>query len=256
MSNQPSGRAHRSHSITTGTPVQTSAAGDLISQFTSIAFTAANTATKLTQKGVNLASGVMFSTADAVGLKDKVEAAENTVRKLAARGRNDANKAVNRARRMATRAIDFNEDDHFMQCYDYDLLLSAPGAVEKRIAPLGNHTPTFTLPANNSLVYKIRVKKWDIGFSIREIPNGDGQPIVMEPLVRYGADSVISGIITAVSSESRIINFLMDNSHSPLQGKNIVYWVAIGENVSLQDDQNGGVRSKEMTAAEEGPLLE
>lgn len=256
MSNQQFGRSHRSHSITTGTPVQTSAAGDLMSQFTSIAFTAANTATKLTQKGVHLASGVMFSTADAVGLKDKVEAAENTVRKLAARGRNDANKAVNKARRMATRAIDFNEDDHFLQCYDYDLLLSAPGAVEKRIPPLGNHTPTFTLPANNALVYKIRVKKWDIGFSIREIPNGDGQPITMEPLVRYGADSVISGIITAVTNESRIINFLFDNSHSPLQGKNIVYWVAIGENVSLQDDQNGGVRSKEMTAAEEGPLLD
>lgn len=48
----------------------------------------------------------------------------------------------------------------------------------------------------------------------------------------------IQGRIAPISDRPRSIVLLFDNAYSAaLQGKTIVYWVAVGENVSLADDQ-------------------
>ena len=88
---------------------------NLIQSFSNLAINAATTAGKFTQKSVNIAGGFMgeavLTTADAVGLKDKVEAADKAVRNIAAKGKSDANRAVNRARRIANKALIFDEED-------------------------------------------------------------------------------------------------------------------------------------------------
>eukprot|EP01039_Chlorochromonas_danica_P002937 gene2937-3204_t len=228
---------------------------DLLSKFTDFAFNAANTAGKMTKKGVSVAENVVTTGIDAVGLKDKVEAAENMARKIAAKGKSDANKAVNKARRLANRAFEFEDEDEAQASYDYDLLLSAAGAIEKKVSGYGQHTVTFALPVGQCMVWKARVKKIDIGFSIREMredENGNTTPLVIEPMQRYSADALIKGELTA-ADRPRTINLVFDNSHSPLQSKTIAYWVLIGENVSLANDQVGAARTREMIAAEEGP---
>ncbi len=216
----------------------------------------ATTAGKFTQKGVNFAGGVISSTvlttADAVGLKDKVEAAEKMARKVIHKGSNDANKAVNKARRLANKAINFDEEDASLDSSDYDLLLSAAGAIEKHITAYGNHSQTFVVPAGSAFVFKARVKKLDFGFSVREIKDSEGIPVIIEPLQTHSSEAQIQGKIPP-SERVRNINLFFDNSHSPLKGKTVVFWVAIGEKVSLADDQIGAARSKEVTAAEEGP---
>eukprot|EP01031_Cornospumella_fuschlensis_P039118 gene39118-47595_t len=225
---------------------------DLLSMFSDFAFNAANTAGKITSKGL----GIVNSTVDAVGLKDKVEAAENMARKLATRGKNDANRAVNRARRMATRAFDFEEEIDSLASYDYDLLLSLAGAVEKSIAGYGSVAVNFTIPIGSSMIWKARVKKFDVGFSVREIRESEANnsiPFIIEPLQRFTPDQPIQGEITAVTSRVRTIQLVFDNGHTALQRKTVVYWVSIGENVSLKDDQSSAARNKEMQAAETGP---
>lgn len=74
---------------------------------------------------MQVAGGVVTSTADAVGLKGQVLAAENIARKLATKSRNETNKTLNKARRLASRAMEFDEDS--ANSYDYDLLLAAAG---------------------------------------------------------------------------------------------------------------------------------
>lgn len=248
-------RVNRSNSINGNTA---GFAGDLFTKFTDIASNAVHIASSMTQKGVTLAGGMVHSTADAVGLKDKVEAAESMARKLAQRGRNDAGKAVSKAKRLASRAFDINAegDEHILHSYDYDLLLSAPGAMEKKIAPLGHYSPSFPLPANNVLVYKIRVKRFDIGFQLRDVTNGTNH-VDGANITKFASDVLISGRIEAHSEKNRIFNFHFDNSYSPLQSKMIVYWISIGENVNLEDTElQNSTRNKEMQAAEEGPLLD
>jgi hypothetical protein len=63
-------------------------------------------------------------------------------RKLANKGLNDTNKAVNKARRLATKAFDFEEEDEStsLNSADYDLLLSAAGATELTIPAHGQVT--------------------------------------------------------------------------------------------------------------------
>jgi hypothetical protein len=46
---------------------------------------------------------------------------------------------------------------------------------------------------------------------------------------------------------------VFDNSHSHIQAKKCVYWIACGENVTLADESVGAARSLEVAAAEEGP---
>jgi hypothetical protein len=101
------------------------------------------------------------------------------------------------------------------------------------------------------LVYKARVKKWDIGFGIFE-KNGN-QDSEIEPVVRYESATLIKGIIPADPTRDRNIILFFDNSYSQINRKKIAYWVAIGPNVSLSDDTVGAAREMEITAAEEGP---
>lgn len=224
---------------------------NLLNKFTDFAISAASKTSQIAQKTVEVAGGVVSSTADAVGMKDKFQQANTLVKNAVNKGRNDVNKAANKARRLANRAFDFDEDSS-INSYDYDLLLSAVGAIEKYIAVLGGHTVSFPLPAGSALVWKARVKKFDIGFSVRE----QGEfGAVLEAHSRYTPDMPIQGQVTP-SDRIRTIVLHFDNSNSALQGKTVVYWVAIGENVSLSDDAVGAARSKEMTAAEEGPALD
>jgi hypothetical protein len=214
-----------------------------LGKFADMAVHSANKAKKVAQTGVAVAGGIV----DAVGLKD----AEKMAQRLAMRGRNDASKAVNKARRLAHRTFVF-EDEESMN-YEFDLLLSNAGAVEKNIAAYGNYSPMFSVPAGATFVYRAKVKKMDIALAVREVRDGnDSATTVLEPSQRYNSEAQIQGRI-APANYPRTINLFFDNSHSPLQGKTIVYWVAIGENVSLSDENSSGARTKEMIAAEEGP---
>lgn len=219
----------------------------------------ANTAKVFAEKGAKvtgkLISSTVLTTADAVGLKDKVEMAEKMARKVTNKASSDANKAARKARRLANKAVNFDEEDTSLDSSDYDLLLSAAGATEKHIAAYGNHSQTFVVPAGSAFVYKARVKKLDIGFSVREIKDNDGIPVIIEPLVVHSSEAQMQGKIPP-SERQRNINLFFDNSHSPLQRKTVVFWIAIGDKVSLADDQIGAARSKEVTAAEEGPKFD
>ena len=163
----------------------------------------------------------------------------------------DANKAVHKARRLAKKALDFEDEDGELSSSDYDLLLSAAGATEKTIAIYKSHTQTFTIPAGSAFVWKARVKKFDIGFAVRE-QHKENEPLVdIEVLTKHRSESQIQGQLAAVGYTRNII-LVFDNSYSKIQRKQIAYWVSIGEKVSLEDDALGAARSKEVMAAEEG----
>lgn len=228
---------------------------DLLTKFSDLAFSAATAAGKITQRGVTMAGGVMTTGIDAVGLKDKVEAAESMARKLAAKGKSDANKAVNKARRMANRALEMDDEEDLMASHDYDVLLSCAGAVEKKIAGYSSHTVAVTLPAGSRLIWKARVKKFDIGFTVREMRetgSGSSVPIVIEPPQRYNADAWMKGEVPEANRQ-RTINIVFDNTHTALQRKMVVYLIQMGENISLADSQVNVALTKEMNAADRGP---
>lgn len=226
-------------------PLQTSI-GTLTSAF--------KAAAKITQKGAKIAGNTTASIADAVGIKDKFEAAGKATlqatRKLAEKSRYDAQKQLNKAKRLATKALDFDEEEDSGDTADFDLLLSAAGAVKRAIPIHGHYSQIFAVPAGQKLVWKALVKRQDIGFMVKEIRGNEGV-VEIEPLQRYKAGSQIQGQIE-ISSVSRNITLTFDNSHS-LQGKTVCYWVAIGENVSLSDDAIGENRTRETMAAENGP---
>lgn len=228
-----------------------SGADSLLSKFTGAAKHVFFQTEQIAQKTVKVAGGVVASTADAVGLKGQVLAAEHIARKFATQGTNQTKRAVNKARRLANRALDFEEDSG--NSYDYDLLLSAAGAIEKTVPVLASHSQAFSVPAGSALIWKARVKKLDIGFSVKETVEESGQPaVVLEAPQKYTLDMPIQGKIAAVDYP-RTITLHFDNAFSALQSKTVVYWVAIGEQVSLSDDLVGVARSKEVAAADDGP---
>eukprot|EP01038_Epipyxis_sp_PR26KG_P008245 gene8245-11159_t len=228
----------------------------LLGKFSDIAVNAG----KITQKGVATAGGFMgeaiLTTADTIGVKNQVEAAGGAVLNIATRGKNETNKAANRLRRMANKTLDFDdEDEHEVDTSDYDLLLSAAGAIEKSVGFRMTHSQTFIVPSNNAIVWKARVKKHEIEFTIRESRDTESAPIPIQPLQSYNAESPIQGILEPVPYP-RNINFLFDNSNahpSHINAKKVVYWVSIGEKVSLADDVTGAARAREVKAAEDGP---
>ena len=165
----------------------------------------------------------------------------------------DANKGLHKARRLAKKALDFDDEDGELSNADYDLLLSAAGATEKTIPIYKSHTQTFTIPAGSAFVWKARVKKFDIGFAVREQIKEDQPMVDIEVLSKHRSESQIQGQLPAVAY-ARNITLVFDNSYSKIQRKSIAYWVSIGENVSLQDDALGAARSKEVMAAEDGPM--
>jgi len=211
-------------------------------------------AAKFTKKGAKMAGKTTVSIADAVGMKDTFEAAGKATyqatRKLAEKGRIDAQKQLNKAKRLATKALDFEEEEDSGDTADFDLLLSAAGAVKRSIPIHGHFSQIFAVPAGQKLVWKARVKRQDIGFMVKEIKDNEGM-VDIEPLQKYSHRSQIQGQIE-VSTVSRNITLTFDNSHS-LQSKNVCYWVAIGENVSLSDDALGENRTRETAAADNGP---
>lgn len=101
-------------------------------------------------------------------------------------------------------------------------------------------------------VWKARVKKFDVGFAVREQLNGNDTPIDIQATTNYRSESLIQGQLSS-QQNNRIVILVFDNSYSKIQRKQVAYWVSIGENVSLEDDTLGAARSKEVMAAEEGP---
>lgn len=159
---------------------------------------------------------------------------------------------MNKARRLANKALDFEDDDESLINSDYDLLLSVPGATEKNVAMYGTFSQTFAIPAGSAFVWKARLRKHDIGFAVREVRSQD-LIVDIEPMQRFRAEAPIQGQLSACP-QPRNIMLVFDNSHSHIPSKRLVYWVACGENVSLADDALGAARSKEVAAAEEGPI--
>ena len=165
----------------------------------------------------------------------------------------DANKAMHKARRLAKKALDFEDEDGELTSSDYDLLLSAEGAIEKTIAIYKNHTHSFHVPAGSAFVWKARVKKFDIGFIVREQLTENETPIDIQTEKNYRSESQIQGRLPPQQYNREIV-LIFDNSYSKIQRKQVAYWVSIGVNVSLEDDTLGAARSKEVMAAEEGPM--
>lgn len=166
---------------------------------------------------------------------------------------------MNKARRLAKKKIvdvlEIDEDgDDMLASSDYELLLSAAGALERNIGISTFFSQSFTVPAGSAFVWKARVKRHDIGFIVRELRDSasPSEAIDIESLTRYRSDAPIQGHLPAVTY-SRTITLVFDNVHSHLQTKKVVYWVACGENVTLADDAVGAARSLEVSAAEEGP---
>lgn len=165
----------------------------------------------------------------------------------------DTNKAVLKARRLANKTLDLEEEiDNNYDTSDFDLLLSADGASTAIIAIYSSFQQAYTIPAGAIFVYKARVKKWDIGFGIKE-KRGNTE-VDIEPIIRYESNSLIKGMIAPMDHPRNVILFF-DNSYSQINRKRVAYWVAIGPNVSLSDDSVGAARDLEVTAAEEGPAF-
>jgi hypothetical protein len=130
-------------------------------------------------------------------LKSSIEAADNAARRAFKDGGKklaDANKAVNKARRLANRALDFEEEEESLTSSDYEVLLSAAGAVEKTINVSSTLTQTFSIPPGSKFCWKVRVKKHDIGFAVREVKEGEPS-LDIEPFTRYRFDTSIQGRI-------------------------------------------------------------
>jgi hypothetical protein len=228
---------------------------DTFSSFGERLSSVASKAASAVTEGVNAAGDMVGDALSDLGLKYHVEAAGKAVQDAAKGGGKklaDANKAMAKARRLANRALDFDEDDGF-DTSDYELLLSAVGAEEKSVPIHGQITETFIVPADSAFVYKARVRKGDIGFSLREIrePN---IVIELEHMTRYRSDQLIQAEIPATEiGPPRTYQLVFDNSHSHMQRKNCAMWVTIGQDVSLLDDAAGVARSKEVAMAEGGP---
>lgn len=95
-----------------------------------------------------------------IGFKDQVDALEKAAAKaradfskVAGKGAADANKKLNKARRLANRALEFDEDEE--DSIDYDLLLSTVGATEKNISARAKYTQNFQVPAGSAFVWKV-----------------------------------------------------------------------------------------------------
>ena len=83
-----------------------------------------------------------------LALNLKTNSIEKLARKAVHKVGSDTSKAVNKARRLATKAFDFDEDEANLNSSDYDLLLSAAGAQEYVIPPQKSYSQTFIVPAN------------------------------------------------------------------------------------------------------------
>ena len=175
----------------------------------------------------------------------------------------DITRAANKARRLANKALEFEDEDDELNSSDYDLLLAAAGASEKSIAIYQNHIQTFTVPAGSALVWKARVRRHEIGFAIREKhekkdkKDKDTEAVTdIESMTSYRSDTQIQGKLPASKHERKIM-LIFENKPSAsspnLNPKQVAYWVAIGAKVSLDDDALGAARTKEVQAAEEGP---
>jgi len=101
---------------------------------------------------------------------------------------------------------------------------------------------TFEVPVNCAIVWKARVKQHDIGFVLRQMPdatsqtnnnnNTEGNAIIIQPLQRFSSEALIQGQL-APTDKHRNINLFFDNTHSHMQRKTIVFWVAIGRHLIL-----------------------
>lgn len=152
-----------------------------------------------------------------------------------------------------------DEEEVELQASDYDLLLAASGAQEKKIDAGSLYTQCYLIPAGHTMVWKCLVDKGDIGFGIRLLVDSSSKDklrpsseLDLEPMDLYRPERPIIGTLKPVAYPRRV-NMTFDNTHSGLASKDVAYWVAIGANVSHSDELVGGARTLERTAADNGP---
>ena len=133
---------------------------------------------------------------------------------------------------------------------EYDSLLTAVGTHELAIAVRSIHIQKVDIPAGSAIVWKVRVKKYDIGFGVKEIIGN--KEIEIQPVVQHNEKVVMKGHLGA-SEKSRNIAFVFDNSSSQLHRKSIAYWISVGPDVTHLEEEVESARTKEFAAAEEGP---
>lgn len=144
---------------------------------------------------------------------------------------------------------DFEEGDD--DCREYDILLSAVGASELQIPPRSIQIQKVNLPAGSAIVWKARVRHYDIAFAVKELFD-DKDPVEIKPPTKYPHDMLIKGKL-GPKDKARVIELMFDNSYSQLQRKSVAYWLSIGPNASLADEAGDSHKAKEIAAAEEGP---
>lgn len=200
---------------------------------------------------------IFLNTAETLGIKDGLDFMNEAVRKIDSTAKKTQHKAMMKAKRLAKKSLDFDEDEGDFDSSDYDLLLSAAGAKEINIAASQFQRRKFVIPPGNTFVWKARVRQHNIGFAIVLLKGKgpDVKEVDIKPLSRYGSVSLIQGSLPPVDKQ-RTIALVFDNSHSHIQGKRVGFWTTIGLNVSLSDDSIGAARSKEVSAAEQGPFEE
>jgi hypothetical protein len=179
--------------------------------------------------------------------------AESKLKADAGKRFGDLNKAANKARRMATSAFEFDDEDDELNSSDYYLLLSAAGATEKIIQIYSHHRQVVHVPSGSAICWKARVKKNEIGFAVREQLKEGDTPTDIEPMSKYRSETLIQGQLSPVKYSRNIILVFENKPTSDLLMKTVAYWVSVGPNVSLEDDALGAARTKEVMAAEEGP---
>lgn len=119
---------------------------------------------------------------------------------------------------------------------EYDLLLGAPGVVDKAVGARSIFSQVYLVPAGSVMVWKARVQRGEIDFAIREIREVQTlmTEVDVESKVRYHSYDYICGQIKA-ANHPRKLNMIFDNSISMSNSKNIAFWVSIGKYLGNND---------------------
>ena len=144
---------------------------------------------------------------------------------------------------------DFEEGDYDSR--DYDILLSAVGAIELLLDARSIQIQKIVVPKGSAIVWKARVKQSDIAFAVKEIFDDD-DPIEIKPPTKYPHNMLIKGKL-APRDHNRTIELMFDNSYANTERKSVAYWISVGPNASLADEAGDSAKAKEIAAAEEGP---
>jgi len=134
---------------------------------------------------------------------------------------------------------------------EYDILLSAVGANEIHIAARSRHEVNIKVPAGLAVVWKARVRTYDIAFELAETTSKERTVQLVEP-IKYPCTKMIKGKLPK-QDKDRTLVLTFDNSYSQLQKKTVAYWILTAPDASLAEEAGDVAKAKEIAAAEEGP---